>query len=256
MSPFFCGLNITMGHNDFTKYHPYIVNAGKHLKWLPSDTEELYQENLVKQRDLLEKHNWLSTEIEYKFNSDGFRSEEFSSNGGGVMFLGCSLTFGIGLPLQHTFPQIVSKELGLECLNLSLPASSNDTAFRLADLWIDRLNPSVVILLSPSETRFELLIHDSTSNEIEARFVTTMDQLSNTTTELHWMDTDQNGQINRRKNKLAIQKICDDRDVKFLQDDTENLVIMDLARDLLHPGVKSNRLFAKKLLKILKETEK
>jgi len=241
-----------MEYDNFTKYHPCIVNAGKQLKWLPSDTEELYQENLVKQRALLEKHNWLSTEIDYKFNSDGFRSREFPINGGGVMFLGCSFTFGIGLPLQHTFPHIVSKELGLECLNLALPASSNDTAFRLADVWIDQLRPGVVILLSPSDARFELLIHDSNSDEIESRFITTMDQLVNTTNQPYWLNTEQNGQINRRKNKLAIQKICDYRGIRFIQDDAENLVTKDFARDLQHPGVESNRLFASKLLNQLK----
>jgi len=248
VSPFFYDLNISMEHNEFTKYHPYIVNARKKLEWLPSDTKELFEENLKKQKTLLEKHNWLSTKLDYKFNSDGFRAEEFSTNGGGIIFLGCSYTFGIGLPLENTFPQIVCREMGVECLNLGLPASSNDTAFRLADIWIDKLNPSIVILLSPTETRFELLIHDSNSNEIESRFITTMDQMVNTANEPYWLNTEQNGQINRKKNKLAIQKICDDRGIKFVQDNVESLINVDFARDLQHPGTESNQLFARKLL--------
>jgi hypothetical protein len=75
-----------------------------------------------------------------------------------------------------------------------------------------------------------------------------MDQLVNTTNQPYWLNTDQNGHINRRKNKLAIQKICDDRGIRFIQDDAENMVIKDFARDLQHPGVESNRLFASKLL--------
>ena len=240
-----------MEYDNFTKYHPCIVNAGKHLKWLPSDTEELYQENLIKRKSLLEKYDWLSTEIDYKFNSDGFRSREFSTHTGGVMFLGCSYTFGIGLPLEQTFPQLVSRELGLECLNLGLPASSNDTAFRLADTWIEKLNPSTVVLLSPAETRFEVLFENKHNGQILSRFITTMEQFSNEGNS-DWLKTNQNGLINRKKNKLAIQKICDDRGIQFLQDDTENLVPVDFARDLAHPGVESNRSFAKKLLDILK----
>ena len=240
-----------MEYDNFTKYHPYIVNAGKHLKWLPSDTEELYQENLIKRKSLLEKYDWLSTEIDYTFNSDGFRSREFSTHTGGVMFLGCSYTFGIGLPLEQTFPQLVSRELGLECLNLGLPASSNDTAFRLADTWIEKLNPSTVVLLSPAETRFEVLFENKHNGQILSRFITTMEQFSNEGNS-DWSKTNQNGLINRKKNKLAIQKICDDRGIQFLQDDTENLVSVDFARDLAHPGVESNRSFAKKLLDILK----
>jgi hypothetical protein len=62
------------------------------------------------------------------------------------------------------------------------------------------------------------------------------------------LDTNQNGLLNRRKNKLAIEKLCDDRKIKFVHDNTEEMKIVDFARDLSHPGTKSNKLFADKIL--------
>ena len=236
-----------MERNKFTAYHPYIVNAGRELKWLPSDTKELFEKNLDKNYNLLKKYNCLNLDISYKFNKDGFRANNFSQREN-VLFLGCSYTFGIGLPLKNTFPQIVSDKIGLECFNLGLPGSSNDTAFRLSYIWIKRLNPKLVILTAPPDIRFELLIHDKGSNEIESRFVTTLDQLVNTENEPLWANTDQNGLINQEKNIMAIKYICDSLKIKFLIFYTDNIYTIDNARDLLHPGIESNKNFANKIL--------
>ena len=239
-----------MAKNRFTEYHPYIVNAGKELEWLPSDTEELYNKNLKENYNLLKEFNWIDSNITYKFNKHGFRSNEFCEKDN-ILFLGCSYTFGIGLPLYKTFPQIVCKKIGLECFNLGLPGSSNDTAFRLAHIWIKQLKPKLVVLVSPVETRFELLIHDKGSNDIESRFITTMDQLVNTSNEPLWLNTDQNGIINREKNRMAINHICNNLKIKILDIDVNELVSVDSARDLMHPGLRSHQNFADKIINLI-----
>jgi hypothetical protein len=239
-----------MEKDKFTEYHPYIVNAGKELKWLPSDTEELYKKNLKENYNLLKKFNWIDSNITYKFNKNGFRSNEFCEKDN-VLFLGCSYTFGIGLPIEKIYSQIICKKIGLECFNLGLPGSSNDTAFRLAHIWIARLKPKLVVLLSPQETRFELLIHDKGSNDIESRFITTIDQLANTINQPLWLSTDQNGKINREKNKLAITYICDNLKIKFLDINVNELVGIDFARDLMHPGALSHQNFANKIINLI-----
>ena len=50
----------------------------------------------------------------YKINSDGLRSDEFTSSHSGkhVLFAGCSVTFGDGLPLEYIWPYIVYREIG------------------------------------------------------------------------------------------------------------------------------------------------
>ncbi len=240
-----------MAPNQSTKHHPYIVNAGQKLEWLPSDTKERYQENLINKKDELKKNNWLSTKIDYKFNDDGFRSDSFFKKKGGIMFLGCSFTFGIGVPQEHTFAALVSKKFNQTCFNFGLPAASNDTAFRLADIWIPILEPFLVVLLSPLPMRFELLGYDVKDKENASKFVTTMEQLTHEVDKTLWIENEENGTINRRKNKLAIQKICDQKRINFLSEDSENFPMVDYGRDLLHPGIKSHKVFATELIKRL-----
>ena len=227
------------------------MNAGKRLEWLPSDTKERYQENLISKKDKLKKYNWLSSNIDYKFNDDGFRSDSFFKKKGGIMFLGCSFTFGIGVPEANTFASLVSKKFNQTCFNFGLPAATNDTAFRLADSWIPILQPFLVVLLSPPPMRFELLGYDVKAEKDASRFVTTMEQLTNTVDKSVWIENEENGTINRRKNKLAIQKICDDKGINFLCEDIENFPIVDYGRDLLHPGIESHKVFAGELIKRL-----
>ena len=58
-------------------------------------------------------------------------------------------------------------------------------------------------------------------------------------------------QLNREKNILAIEMLCVRNKIKFLNVNTEDMIIEDLGRDLAHPGVKSNQKFAEIILKSL-----
>jgi hypothetical protein len=49
-------------------------------------------------------------EYSYKYNKDGFRSSDFEENPE-VITLGCSITFGQGLPVEHTWPHIFTELL-------------------------------------------------------------------------------------------------------------------------------------------------
>lgn len=46
-------------------------------------------------------------EYSYKYNKDGFRSIDFAENPE-IIVLGCSVTFGQGLPVEHTWPHILA----------------------------------------------------------------------------------------------------------------------------------------------------
>ena len=78
--------------------------ANQILDWLPTDTKENY-EKLIQDpghREYFAKMGWDQPgAITYKFNSYGFRADEF--NGGPYMMaLGCSYSIGIGLPDETT----------------------------------------------------------------------------------------------------------------------------------------------------------
>ena len=60
--------------------------------------------------------------IKYKVNSDSCRSNEFNNNN--VLILGCSHTFGSGLPVEMTWPSILGKKINEDVANLEIGRAS------------------------------------------------------------------------------------------------------------------------------------
>ena len=235
--------------SNFLKY------ANREVDWLPMDTEELYKENLVQNYDKLKENNWIDNPFTYKFNSDGFRCVEFKDNVPSIMFFGCSFTQGVGLPEDTIFPSIVSKSLELECYNLGQGGASSDTAFRLGQYWIPKLKPKIVVFLAPEMTRMEYLRYSpSQINKIEAKTLAIHSyKKENNKWYEEYILVEENGIINRLKNKLALENVCQQSNVKFLYITAEDFygkhkLLKDFARDLKHPGIQRHRLFAKNLL--------
>jgi hypothetical protein len=228
-----------LNYNSIYKWY-----SNKSINWLPMDTEGLYHKNLVEQKTLLEKNNWIDYKFTYTFNSYGFRCTEFI-NKPTIMFLGCSFTCGIGLPIDTIWPELVTKQLNMQCANLGQGGGSSDTAFRLCLGWIDKINPEIIILLKPPRIRWEL-VNEKKIEFIRVNDITPMDHLS------HYMrkycEDDNNDYFNTQKNIFAIEHLCHQRRIKFLNFETKSLANKnntdDLARDLAHNGVKSNQQFA------------
>jgi len=223
-------------YNSFYKEH-----ANKSLDWLPMDTKELYEKNLKEKYQLLKQHDWIDKSFTYKFNSHGFRCNEFTDKPT-IMFLGCSFTCGIGLPIEFIWPELLSKNLNMHCANLGIGGGSNDAAFRLCNGWIDIINPQLVILLPPPPDRLELL-NSTTINNLSLSWEQSTDSFLK-----EWIMDDNNSYFNNLKNKLAIQNICVTRNIKFLALEFGQMHSVDLARDLSHSGIKSNKIFAEHIL--------
>ena len=207
--------------------------------------EELYQKNLIKNRSQLEQYNWIDRPITYRFNSHGFRADEFDLTNPSVMFVGCSHTLGMGLPVESTWAHRVSAELKLKNYNLGVGGASNDTAFRLAHNWIDQLKPDVVVFLSTERTRLELHIDDGLLYDLSVwpvgfPIVDTFMQ--------GWHSNDTNSNMNYLKNTLAIKQLCSDRRIKYIQQEALSITMTDRARDLQHYGEITNRRIADILL--------
>jgi hypothetical protein len=211
--------------------------SNQELEWFPSDTKELYESNLLNnaKREQLETYGWIDNHFTYKFNSEGFRCGEFTTTES-IVFLGCSFTMGIGLPIANTFARVVADELGLECYNLGVGGSSNDTAFRLARHWVPHIRPKLVILMSPSHYRLEIKEKHRYKSLIPSslRFPKPMEPWYE-----EWVINESNGILNQEKNQLAIAQICHLNGIKFLCFDVRDHFFkpLDLARDLFHVGV-------------------
>lgn len=212
--------------------------------WFNLDSEEAYKANLRTHYKELEELGYIDSDIEYCLNSEGLRSEEFQSEPS-IIFLGCSFTFGLGLRQSDTWPWIVSEAMGLRMNNLAVCGGSNDTAFRMFETHAWALNPKITILLSPDRARTELILENSvkmyTANQI--------DDLDSNLWWKEWLSNERNHYLNYRKNILALRLLCQRRNSGFWVYSCDQLLpTIDRARDLKHPGRRSNRQFAERVI--------
>jgi hypothetical protein len=215
--------------------------ANQTRDWLPGDTYELYKQNLVSRYDELKQHNWIDNYFNYKFNSLGFRCNEFT-NDPSIMFLGCSYTIGVGLPIESIWPELVSSHLEMHCANFGIGGSSCDTAFRFCHGYIDKIKPKLVIFMIPPSIRFENVNDNQITNVIISN-----SQYSSFYKD--WASDDNNSYFNREKNILGIKMLCQERNTKLIVVDSDELNCSNsLARDLSHSGVESHRIFSNKIL--------
>jgi hypothetical protein len=235
--------------NTSFNYHSYQKFSNSVQEWDHFDSKERFEKNTKDNFELLNKNNWFNKTISYKFNSNGFRSDEFDSSSDSILFLGCSLTFGTGLCIEDTYNYLIAKSLNLKFFNLGLGGSSNDTAFRLGYHYIPLLKPKVVVLASPEITRLELC------NNGEIFYY--RPQLTNYQMDRFykkWISDDTNSLLNCQKNSLAIEGLCLKLGIKFHYFNAPDLFLHkdivheDYARDLIHPGVKTHHSVYKKIM--------
>ena len=124
------------------------------LKWFSYDSEERFNS--------LEPSGWTRDCITYSINSNGFRSIEFSpSPQFTVLSVGCSLTMGIGLPVEATWPELFCNALRsrlntqVRNYNLGWPGASNDYISRTLYNALSTLNPNLVLVLFTYSCRRE-----------------------------------------------------------------------------------------------------
>jgi len=226
--------------------YPNLISTS--VSWLPMDSEELFDYNYKNNRKKIEKYNWTKNSITYKFNKFGFRSDEFGE-GDSIVFLGCSFTIGIGVPANVHFSNLVATELNLNCYNLGIGGGSNDCCFRLAYYWLAKLKPKICVYVEPEDTRFEIKCEIEEKYQFGNYNVQDIGSLQSPLKEFYpyWLYNDANSFLKKQKNLLGIQKLCDNNSIKFIHTDNK-FVEIDYARDLVHPGIKSNANKAQKIL--------
>jgi hypothetical protein len=130
-----------------------------HSSMKPNQYLEFYGTDIKEKIDPL----WKGNPISYKFNSLGLRmNKEISDVDKDFMVtFGCSHTVGVGLPLDDTWPSLVSKESGIDYINSAIVGSSiklNAINFFNMLNYVERL-PKAVIFAWPSSTRY-CFFHD------------------------------------------------------------------------------------------------
>jgi hypothetical protein len=104
------------------------------------------------------------TEFHITTNSNGIRvphsknnsssvSEYTNKKGFRIVCMGASVTFGWGLPIEHSFPYLLQQQLNVEVINAGAPAGVPDGLVRWANRNLLLLEPDLVIFsLRPNYT--------------------------------------------------------------------------------------------------------
>jgi hypothetical protein len=95
--------------------------------------------------DYLEHKN-----VSYKINSNGYRGEDIDGVSD-LMTLGCSFTFGVGLPEEKVWPSLLAEKMGMSLVNLASPGDSAMGQIRKAfDYFSIHGHPKVIVCLFPT----------------------------------------------------------------------------------------------------------
>lgn len=101
------------------------------------------------------KYPW---QIEYRFNSRGFRDREWPSDiellKNSIWCIGDSFTLGVGSPLSHTWPMMLSSVINRPIINCSMDGASNEWIHDIAACIIEAFDPlNIVIMWSYTHRR-------------------------------------------------------------------------------------------------------
>lgn len=228
----------------------YACNNREKL-WTGSDLEEVFNENLTKQPS-----HWYyrNQEITYAYNDHGHRCNSLTNldTSNLLLFTGCSHTEGVGLPLEKTYPYLVSKSLDYNYYNLAIGGTGIDIMLYNLISYRQTVKtlPKILFVQWPEFTRFSIFGED---NSISPRSISQnlSDNLIN-----FIVAGDQEGyfkskQIMAKKiiNLLYPCKVVYIGYSNFEPNDVDiRLEVKDLARDQLHAGIESNLKLANELV--------
>lgn len=241
-----------------SSYHsPFLSYANLELPWFGLDDAQSFETNVRQRAGMMAANGWLpGRSIAYRFNAQGFRSDPFDQ-GPGMLFLGCSMTMGTGLPYEETWPYLVARALDCACWNLGVGGGSNDTMFRLALHHVPALLPKAVVVMSTEPTRLEIVEKDHFAKLLVNGPIPNDYRLFYR----RWLDQDANSYLNWMKNILAIEQLCKDSRIPFFRADITDLgtgrggdrPYKDWARDLAHPGRQTVADFARQLIEQIRD---
>ena len=216
--------------------HNYSMNADKVFHWDTSDSETLYLKNIKDPKTYQELLNFgfVNTPIDYRYNSHGFRTDEFN-NEIEVLCFGCSFTMGTGVHAKDTWPSQFAHKTGLKTANLGLAGSSNDTVFRLARHYLPLLKPKYAIWVQTDMARIEIL-EDSPPISLNILAADIHNPYANDEFIKTWFSVDSNQQLQLQKNTLAFQMLCSLENIIPIIISRNEVPFLDYARDLIHPG--------------------
>lgn len=147
------------------------------FEWISSDTLEEFKKAIIEK-----EIPYGPNDIEYKYNNYGFRCDNFEhweKHPYRIVFAGCSMTEGIGLPLKDVWAkqmhQMICQKLNYEIpyWNIATAGSGIDQMVRYIYNLKDIIKPQIIISYLPNSVRRERWTDDNWSSwDVETSFWT------------------------------------------------------------------------------------
>ena len=125
------------------------------IAWPDPDTNTKYYETL---------HNETQIEKTFKYNvnSLAMREPKFEKSSE-MLAVGCSHSFGVGLPYNLAWPEVVSKELNIKYSNISKPGTS--VMYQIINIFHYCQtfgNPKIILCMFPNFERSRIFVDNKT----------------------------------------------------------------------------------------------
>ena len=202
----------------------------------------------------------------YTYNELGFRGDSIHKEGFKVMSLGCSLTEGVGVNDNETWPaQFCSNIPNSVNLNFGVGGRSNDFIVRCLLSYFDLIKPDLVLVMYTYPTRKEIFTkEDGVEPYIPGQSWGYLDETPDGRAIQYLKDRLQNDNedfINWYKNHLLITNFLQNKKVPFVWSDAiletqytddnkfcfDYYPYLDSGADGMHPGSNQHSHFAKNL---------
>lgn len=202
----------------------------------------------------------------YTYNELGFRGDSLHKKGFKVMSLGCSLTEGVGLNDNETWPaQFCSNIDNSVNLNFGTGGRSNDFITRCLLSFFDLIKPDLVLVLYTYKHRREIYTPTAgVEPYIPGQswgYLEETDEGRNIQQLKDMLHDDNEDFINWYKNHLLITIFLQNKNIPFIWNgsmletpyvdgnkfDYNYNQFLDIGKDGSHPGVEHNYIYAKNL---------
>jgi hypothetical protein len=218
-----------------------------------ADSKNHFEENLKTQPLDWE---YRTKPVLYNRNSLGHRCKELEMlKDNFVLFIGCSLTEGVGVALEDTFTYKLAQDLGLDYYNLGLAGSGADLLCENLSKWFLNIKkiPKLVVIQWPAPNRYYQQFTDGLTpvgawiavrNGIvsdEVKRATKYDFVNEEVIN-NFVNASSAGYFEHFSTVLRTTTLnfLDCLGVKYVEFTDEDFPKLDVGRDLIHPGTESN----------------
>jgi hypothetical protein len=242
------GLHEPGGYNDVDltqEYNYYSFNTSDNAERLniminlPHTKQEL-----VSNRFIDESANLV--EIQYRINKLGLRCEQLT-NESGILFIGCSFTYGTGINEELSWPQLVCNYFKQKCWNFGMPSFGlNIPTFYFLNWFSEDYVPTAVVVFEPPLTRIEILTQQQGTFNIKLMSNIIKEDLRDVNSFRFTNGLPLTSALHYKNSLRSLELYAKNKGIPFLKLGLADLHLkeadVDLARDLMHFGQNVHRI--------------